>query len=61
MEQLSTISLKLQANNEKELTDKVRALQMIANNLDRDSLVIIANKSQRTGINQTIKMYQYSL
>ena len=61
MEQLSTISLKLQANNEKELTDKVRALQMIANNLDRDSLVIIANKSQRTGINQTIKMYQYAL
>ncbi len=59
--QCQQINLKLQAKDEKEFADKSKALQIIASNLDRDSLVIIANKSLNKGINQTIKTYQYAL
>ncbi len=55
------ISLRLHAKDSKELSDKMKALEIIANNLDRDSLVIIANKSMKKNINQTIKTYQYAL
>lgn len=58
MEQPYQINLKLPAKDQKELTEKTKALQMIVSNLDRDSLVIIANKSVKKGINQTIKTYQ---
>jgi len=61
MEQPFPINLKLSAKDQKELADKTKALQMIVSNLDRDSLVIIANKSVKKGINQTIKSYQHLL
>ena len=55
------ILLKLQAKSPQELSEKAKALLMIASNLDRDSLVIIANKSRKTGINHMIKTYQHLL
>jgi hypothetical protein len=61
MEAQHQINITLWAGSEKELSDKSKALQIIASNLDRDSLVIIANKSAKKGINQTIKTYQYAL
>jgi hypothetical protein len=59
MEPLFQVSLKLQAKDEKELAEKTQALEMIVNNLNRDSLVILANKTTKRGINDTIKLYQH--
>jgi len=56
-----SITLTLQASSPKELADKTQALQILAKNLDRDALVIIANKSAKPHINQTIKTYQHLL
>lgn len=52
------VNLKLEAKNETEGVEKEKALRLLAKNLNRDSLIILANKSQKAGINEKIKQYQ---
>ena len=58
MAQQFEATFKLEAINETEKSEKIRAVQMMLKNFDRDSLVILANKSQKKDINATIKRYQ---
>ncbi|HPM32286.1 MAG TPA: hypothetical protein PLJ60_18275 [Chryseolinea sp.] len=55
----SAITIKLNSTTDKERSDKEQALQILARNLNRDSLVILANKSSKVGVNQKIKSYQH--
>ena len=54
-----TASIKITATTDKHLEEKEKCLQMLAQNLDRDSMVILANKSSKAGINEKIKQYQH--
>lgn len=55
------ISIKIKSTTDKEGKDIAQALQILANNATRDSLVILANKCQKPGMNEKLKMYQHFL
>lgn len=61
MAQTTTVAVSVAAKTETEKQEKEKALQILANILDRDSLVILANKATKggAGINQKIKTYQH--
>lgn len=52
------VTIKITSTNEKELQEIAKALQILANNATRDSLVILANKSTKPGMNEKLKLYQ---
>lgn len=54
----TTVAVKISGASDKEVQDKSKAIQILASNLDRDSLVILANKSGTPGVNAKIKQYQ---
>ncbi|MBS1981690.1 MAG: hypothetical protein JST74_11015 [Bacteroidetes bacterium] len=55
------VTINIKPQNDKEKTDIQQALQILANNATRDSLVILANKSCKKGMNEKLKMYQHFL
>ena len=55
------VTIKIKPQGEKEKQDIQQALQILANNATRDSLVILANKCQKQGMNEKLKMYQHFL
>ena len=58
---MEEVTIKVKPTNEKEKKDIAQALQILANYATRDSLVILANKSQKSGMNEKLKMYQHFL
>ena len=55
------VTIKIKSQSDKEKKDIEQALQILANNATRDSLVILANKCQKKGMNEKLKMYQHFL
>jgi hypothetical protein len=55
------VTIKIKPLSDKEKQDIQTALQILANNATRDSLVILANKCQKQGMNEKLKMYQHFL
>jgi hypothetical protein len=54
-------SISIEAKDPAEADKKAKAVSIMLKNLSVDSLVILANKSSKKGINDTIKMYQHLL
>lgn len=52
------VSVNITAENEKQLAEVEKCLQILAQNLNRNSLVILANKSGKAGINEKIMQYK---
>jgi|GEM_PF-6072953 hypothetical protein len=58
---MEEITIKIKPGSDKEKRDIAQALQILATNATRDSLVILANKSSKQGMNEKLKMYQHFL
>ena len=58
---MEEVTIRVKPTSEKERKDIAQALQILANYATRDSLVILANKSQKSGMNEKLKMYQHFL
>jgi len=58
---MEEVTIRVKPTSEKEKKDIAQALQILANYATRDSLVILANKSQKSGMNEKLKMYQHFL
>jgi hypothetical protein len=55
------ITIKIKPATDKDGKDIAQALQILANHATRDSLVILANKCQKPGMNEKLKTYQHFL
>ncbi len=58
---MEDLTIRVKPTTEREKKDIAQALQILANYATRDSLVILANKCQKQGMNEKLKMYQHFL